>query len=194
MICTNCGYNNEEGNQFCKQCGNSLKKEGIDKTNGLNKVFEQNNKYQKDKLIKHNIKFCPSCGCKTDEQVPYCLKCGMNFISTPIATSNNFKNPKCPRCEKDIANNQDKCFHCGMELTSPLEKLFKISAVIIWVFGLISAGVMSSNYYYEGLDGFILFILFMYIMGGLIFFGIGEIIRQLYQINIYNTFKTNKEK
>lgn len=204
MICKNCGYDNEEKNLFCKQCGTKLKEEENSPKKNIENSFEQNILYQKIQK-KHNFKFCPNCGNPTNENIPYCLKCGENLISNQVnqyeINPSSLIKPKCPRCgtdiipsqDKGLALNQDKCYKCGLNLTSPLEKVFKIAALAIWGLGFITALGMLNNDFLKELGSVILFIFFMYIMGGLIFFGIGEIIKQLYQINIYNTFKTKQK-
>ena len=74
--CQNCGFEVDDNDKFCKNCGSEIVIEKTDETN--------------------EFKFCSNCGFKMDKNIKFCPKCGASASgvsqTTNAAVSNTDKN------------------------------------------------------------------------------------------------------
>lgn len=108
MNCKNCGYECNDDDKFCKNCGEKLD------------ILKLCNNCQK--RCKPEAKYCPYCGqefeiSKTDKQDITEIRKSQDSIqsteSKPSRTTDNSNTVKCPYCYSDIPRYTKKCPKCG---------------------------------------------------------------------------------
>src|SRR5467141_224654 len=121
--CPYCGRANEDGAQFCMDCGKPLTKSAAARkptpagaaTGAAASAARQlipDTQMLSVPTTRPDGSYCPFCGAATQGLLPYCPTCGRRLLAPGSG-------PACSRCYSPVVAGAKFCATCGAPVTGP---------------------------------------------------------------------------
>lgn len=139
MRCTNCGWENPDGQQYCEKCNSPLSNNvGRNYAEAYSlRTVNENNAYQELRATVRERNeegiTCPNCGYPLLPDMPVCPNCGHTEHAAHLQVT-----PKriCPKCNHENQEGGLYCSHCGFSLQPepkrPARPVFGRKTVTPW--------------------------------------------------------------